>query len=297
MALIGACLLFVAACSESDASASGTSDLGSETTLVADGANTETGDGGRGGVFDGASGAGRGEAADGDDDDGDDADADDDSSESQSDGVASNENGGAQALKLLVTGLDEVPSDVVDFFNETSEERIDELAEATCRRLDPDLPVTELGVMTIVGRGELTPREQELLDLNEYRVAVGAIAGVYCPEQLPLDAELLEVEFDLGDPDAYRETLPKFLPPEHRAIDFVEQLDDDRLETLHETACEAAEGGRALAEIGVSVLNHYNSELTAAEREQIEFGEYIDFVGSLLGWFCPDQLVGSELSS
>ncbi len=279
-AVIGMCLLVVAACSGAEESSSDSSALQSETTLVV---ADDDGESGRGGALGGATQAGQG--------DGSDPDVDDDD-----DDEASGDNGGAQALKLLVTGLDEVPTDVVDFFNETSEERIDELADSTCERLDPDLPVTELGVMTIVGRGELTAREQELLDLNEYRVAVGAIAGVYCPERLPLDAGLLQVEFDLGDPDAYRDTLPKFLPPEHRAIDFVEQLDDGRLEALYETACEATEGGRPLAEIGVSVLDHYNTELTADEREQIEFGDYLDFVGSLLGWFCPDQLVGDITS-
>lgn len=203
---------------------------------------------------------------------------------------------GAEALRLLVTGLDDVPPDVMDFFNEATEERIEELAEATCDQLDPDLTVSELAAQTIVSRNSLTEDEREVLGLNEYRIAVGAMAGLYCPERLPVDAELLQVELELGDLDAYRETLPTFLPVDHPAIAFVESLTDGRLEELHLTACEATAGDQSVIEFGGSVLDHYNQELGDGERSQIEFTPYLEFVASLLGWFCSEQLTSSAVT-
>ncbi|MDH3684248.1 MAG: hypothetical protein OEV40_30370, partial [Acidimicrobiia bacterium] len=196
-----------------------------------------------------------------------------------------------EVFDRVVAGIEQAPPDVADFFDDITRDRVDELATGMCEELSPELSLAELAALTVAGRDDLTSAERNLLDLAGYRLAIGVMVGAYCPEQLPLDADVILADVQLGDPDAYREILPSLFPADHGAAAFVEQLSDRRLEQLQRAACRATARAETLVELGAAIVDQYDDVLRATERQAVDVDEYIDLVGSLLGWFCPAELV------
>lgn len=197
----------------------------------------------------------------------------------------------ARQFKVLINEVDELQPAVYTFFDQATGQRIDELAEAACAKFNPDQTVEELGLVAIELQPDLTDEEMDLLGLIEFAEALGVLGGFYCSENLPPDiGESAPDPSELGDITGYRETVPSFLTAGHEGGPFIESLSDQRLDTLQKTACAETSPDQTTTELGLNVLSSYSDDLTEAERSLIGLDAYAEVYGTLLGWFCLDQL-------
>lgn len=194
-----------------------------------------------------------------------------------------------EALDSFIDGITGVPSDTSDFLENVSDNRLDELSTTACDGFGAEVSITELASAVVALHGALDDAERELLDLNELRVGMGILVAFHCPDRLPEEGSLLEVEFALGDLVSYRLNLSSLLGDVHPATSFIESLSDQRLDELKRSACSVEVADRSLAEFGLIAVEHHGDALSSAEKDQIGRGHYVELFGSLLGWFCPER--------
>lgn len=196
----------------------------------------------------------------------------------------------AEAFRVFVDEADDVPPDVDIFARTASDAELEQLATTACSLIEPDMTAAELGTIAFIARGQLSDEQQALLDIADFGVVFGAIAGLSCPQRLPIGGEQPVQRRDQSAIDGYRQAVQSFWPTEHTAVRFVAMMTDGRLHELQQSACAFSSVDQTGAEFGTAVIAHHRAELTATERNAIEIATYPEVYGSLVGWFCPERL-------
>lgn len=192
----------------------------------------------------------------------------------------------ASELRRFLAAAGGVSPAITDYVASTGDRELNDLAAVACELVEPDMSPTELGVVAISVRESLGDERPELDDFN---VVFGALAGIACPERLPLDDWGLEPPAPAGDADSFRGGLIGMWQASESPARFLRTTDDDRIESLGDTAC-ADFVGPASSDLVDASSRHYDEILTAEERALITRHRYREMFGALVGWFCPGQL-------
>ena len=184
----------------------------------------------------------------------------------------------------------ELPPDVTAYIESASDDELAALTTTACGLITPDLSRSELGTVAVTARSQLSAEHQDLLDITEFGVIFGAVAGLACPDRLPLAIAPTATPLDQTAIDDYREAVPSFWTPHHPARRFVTTLTDERVHELQASACSFSAPEHSATELGTAIIAHHSAELTAEERSRIGTDIYPEVYGSLIGWFCPEHL-------
>ncbi|MGF1599649.1 MAG: hypothetical protein ACFCVK_22505 [Acidimicrobiales bacterium] len=191
---------------------------------------------------------------------------------------------------LVPLAMADLPDDVSTFFADATPQRIDELATLACDTIMPDMTTIELGLAANGARAELTDAEAELLDLTEFGTAFGALAGFYCPENLPADIVGSLPTGDDADVASFRTSISSFLGQEHPGVALVDGMTDARIDEVQAAACAATNPDQDTTQLGLAVFEIYNDELTDDERALISVDSFAGLYGVMIAFFCSDQL-------
>ena len=200
----------------------------------------------------------------------------------------------AEAFRVFVDEADDMPPDVDIFARTASDAELEQLAATACSLIEPDMTAAELGTVTFIARGQLSDEQQALLDIADFGVVFGAIAGLTCPQRLPIGSKQPVQQRDQSAIDDYRHAMLSFWPTEHTAARFVAMVTDGRLHELQQSACTFSSVDQTGAEFGTAAMAHYRAELTATERDAIALDTYPEVYGSLVAWFCTERLPTTE---
>lgn len=196
----------------------------------------------------------------------------------------------AETFRAFLQEIDDVPPDIDRFAMTVSDEELEQLATTACGLIEPDMTAAELGTASFSARDQLGEEHRALLDIADFGVVFGILAGLRCPQRLPIGGDRPVERPDQSAIDGYRQAAPSFWPDEHPATRFVAMVSDDRIHQLQQSACAFSSVDQSGAEFGSAVIAHYRAELTVTERATIEIGTYPEIYGSLVGWFCPQRL-------
>lgn len=193
----------------------------------------------------------------------------------------------ATAFRLFILEADDVPPDVITFAGATTDAELNGLATTACRLVEPDMSQAELGTVSLSMHGDSAP--DDLTD-SEFSLVFGALAGLQCPERLPIADRAADLPPPAEGSGAFRAGLDGLWTAEHPVRRFVDNTPDERLELLRISACAFATEELGISEFGLVALDHYDRELTDEERGQIGSGDYAEVFGAVVGWFCPERL-------
>jgi hypothetical protein len=221
----------------------------------------------------------------------------------------------AATLRTAAAADTELPAGVLTFVNSATDQRLDEIGALVCGSVTADLSADDFESAAIVARDELTAEEQNQLGLAEFGAAFRLMADAYCPDQVPVATDPTDDsggdDGDSGgdqaadpapadDLSAYRSMLSEHLAPDHPAVSFVNGIDDDRLDQLQQQACSDVNPEMELLDLSLVALDAYSNLLEPSEQEGFTETEFVEFYGSLVGFFCQDRLPSldpSELPS
>lgn len=193
----------------------------------------------------------------------------------------------ATAFRLFILEADNIPPDVITFAGATTDDELNGLATTACRLVEPDMSQAELGTVSLTMHNESPSGD---LTASEFSLVFGALAGLQCPERLPIDDRTADRPAPAEGIAAFRDGLAGFWPTEHPVQRFIDRASDERLEMLRLSACAATTVELSTTEFGLVALDHYDRELTDTEREQIGPNDYAEVFGAVIGWFCPERL-------
>lgn len=207
--------------------------------------------------------------------------------DSSSGGVASAE---AESFKALAPSIPELEGDVAQFVGATDAARIDELANDACAAVSGGMTDSELGFAGLAAYDDLTANEQSQLAIDDWVVLYGAMIGFFCPENLP----------DLGDAPAeqggdigqFRTLVTEIDGVSAETEAFVASVSDERIDELQTVACANTNADLSTEDFGLDIVESYGSDLSDSERDAISLSAYSELYGSLVGWFCPENLPG-----
>lgn len=168
--------------------------------------------------------------------------------------------------------------------------RIDQLAQDSCATVSPDMTDSALGLAGLAAYDNLTSQERGEITEQDWVVFYGALAGFFCPENLP-EIDLDAAPLTEGTPvDQFRSVVSQIDGVSIEAEDFVADLSDERLDEIQGLACVSTNSDMTTEEFGLAIVSSYQSELTETERSAISLSGYSELYGTMVGWFCPANL-------
>lgn len=195
------------------------------------------------------------------------------------------------AFRSFIAALDG-PSPALDTLATTADdEALTDLADEACAAVEPDMSTAELGA-TALGGGATLETLAPGLRPDEVSLVFGALAGLHCPERLPLSG--LRIGDDREPPaglvDGFRATVTDLWPSTHPLVAFVGEADEGRIDELASAACALASAEHTTVQFGMAVAEHRTRDLTDSEARTLGTDGHQELFGALVGWFCPERL-------
>ncbi|MEM9130929.1 MAG: hypothetical protein AAF962_11990 [Actinomycetota bacterium] len=195
------------------------------------------------------------------------------------------------AFRAFVAALDGPSPALAALAADTDDDRLAGLADEVCAVIEPDMTTAELGA-TALGRGADLEILAPGLRPDEVTLVFGALAGLHCPERLPLSG--LRLGDDPAPPaelvDGFRATVIELWPTAHPLPAYLDATTDGRIDEVATAACERASAEHTTVQFGLAVADHRTEVLTGAEATALGVDGQQELFGALVGWFCPERL-------
>ncbi len=196
------------------------------------------------------------------------------------------------AFRSFVAALDGPGPALTALAAEATDAQLTDLAELVCATVEPDMSTAELGATALGSGADLAAVAPDLRP-EEITLVFGALAGLHCPEQLPLSGVRLghdDVEPPADLVEGFRATVAELWPPTHPLPAYAAATADARLRAQSAAACDLASAEHTTVQFGLAVAQHRAQVLTQDEAAALGADGHQELFGALVGWFCPDRL-------